>query len=644
MQLSIIIVNYNVQYFLEHCLLSIQAAIKDIEAEVFVVDNNSTDNSTQYLQPKFPWVTFIQNKVNKGFGAANNQVLQDCTGEYILFLNPDTIVPEKCFTTCINFFNQHNDCGAIGVKMVDGSGNFLPESKRAFPTLTASFFKIIGLAKIFPKSKLFNRYALGFLDENSNHRVDVLAGAFLMLSKPVIDDTKGFDEDFFMYGEDVDLSYRIQQMGYQNYYVADTTIIHFKGESTKKSSFKYVKHFYNAMSIFVQKNYTGSNAKRFLFFIKIAIWVKGFTSLVKSFFFKIGLPFFDALIILASFFTVEKLWVYFVRDGLAFNQNILPFIMVLFTVIFLIAATFSGIYDNLYKPLKACLACIVGITITIAAYSLFPEFLRFSRGVVICGGMLAAASITISRWLLIAINWIEKPQYISNHQFTTIVANKEEYEHTFKYFTNSNTQDKIIGRVSPVYNESNCIGSIENLVYTVQNLSIKEVIFCNKSLTYQDIIKQIQVLKSKVHFSFSSIYASSIISSHSKATTGEIIALEGNYAISNPYQKRMKRLLDILWCFYLLVSLPINILFLKKSAYFYKNIMPVLIGRKTWIGYMNTESGLPISKPFVLNCSGLPLNSFESIRSQSIEIIQSQYAKNYTWWQDVQLITKYLYN
>ncbi len=271
MQLSIIIVNYNVKYFLEHCLLSVIKACNDIDAEILVVDNNSSDGSEVYLSPKFPSVKFYWNKTNPGFGKANNSVLKDAVGDYILFLNPDTIVPEDCFTKCISFFESHTDCGALGVRMIDGSGTFLKESKRSLPTPTAGFFKMIGLAGLFPSSSLFAKYYAGQLPEKDNNKVEVLAGAFMMLNKKAIELTNGFDESFFMYGEDIDLSYRITQAGLQNYYLGETTIIHFKGESTQKKSSNYVNHFYGAIKLFVQKHYSRKLFLKFamLFFISV---------------------------------------------------------------------------------------------------------------------------------------------------------------------------------------------------------------------------------------------------------------------------------------------------------------------------------------------------------------------------------------
>ena len=278
MQLSVIIVNYNVKYFLEQCLYSVQKACLGIDAEIIVADNNSTDGSREYLEQNFEVVNFIWNSENVGFAKANNLALEKAKGDFILFLNPDTILSEDSIEKCLQFFAGNKMAGAIGIHMIDGSGNFLKESKRAFPSPLTSLFKLSGLARLFPRSATFSRYHLGHLPEKENHEVDVLAGAFMMMPKKVLDEIGNFDELFFMYGEDVDLSYRIQKAGYKNYYFAESTIIHFKGESTKRGSLNYVRLFYKAMSLFVNKHYSGSKAGVFTFLIQTAIIIRAFFS------------------------------------------------------------------------------------------------------------------------------------------------------------------------------------------------------------------------------------------------------------------------------------------------------------------------------------------------------------------------------
>ena len=251
------------------------------------MDNNSSDGSKDFFAGKFPEVRFIWHDENIGFAKANNFALKQCTGEYVLFLNPDTILPEDCLEKSLSFLQAQTIQGALGVRMIDGAGNFLKESKRGFPSPSTSLFKLAGLAKLFPHSKKFARYYLGNLDEYQNHEIDVLAGAFMLITKKVLDIVGGFDEAFFMYGEDIDLSYRIQKAGYKNYYFADSTIIHFKGESTKKGSLNYVRMFHKAMILFVRKHYKKVRLFNILMRIGIACnaVLSGITSIFKKIFF-----------------------------------------------------------------------------------------------------------------------------------------------------------------------------------------------------------------------------------------------------------------------------------------------------------------------------------------------------------------------
>lgn len=278
--LSVIIVSYNVKSLLEQCLRSVNAAINSLSAEVFIVDNASSDKSVEYLQPLFPQFQFLANPQNIGFAKANNLALEKCTGKYVLFLNPDTIVPPDCFIKCIDFLEKNLQAGALGVKMIDGNNMFLRESKRGLPTPSASFWKLTGMAALFPSSPLFSAYYAGHLTENETHEVEVLSGAFMLIRKKVLDITGGFDERFFMYAEDIDLSYRILKAGYKNYYFPDTVITHFKGSSTKKD-IQYVKQFYKAMSQYVRKHYGNGP---YLLLLESGIYIRGGIAAVLQFF------------------------------------------------------------------------------------------------------------------------------------------------------------------------------------------------------------------------------------------------------------------------------------------------------------------------------------------------------------------------
>jgi GT2 family glycosyltransferase len=281
MLLSIIIVNYNVKYYVEQCLNSVLASSIADDIEIIVLDNASDDGSLAYLTPRFPSVCFIDNKVNLGFSKANNIGISLARGKYILLLNPDTVIGEHVLENTCHFMETHPNAGALGVKMIDGFGQFLPESKRGFPTPWASFCKMTGLSKLFPASKLFSQYHLSFLDKNTTHKVDILAGAFMLLRKETITKTGMLDETFFMYGEDIDLSYRIQQSGYDNYYLPEK-IIHYKGESTHKNNVHYIKIFYGAMLIFYKKHFPRYN-RLYAIFIYIGIFVSGLFALLGKY-------------------------------------------------------------------------------------------------------------------------------------------------------------------------------------------------------------------------------------------------------------------------------------------------------------------------------------------------------------------------
>lgn len=277
--LSIVIVNYNVCGFLEQCLLSLADAVKEIPHEIFVVDNASTDGSDTYIPRRFPQVKYIYNAENVGFARANNQAMALSSGRYVLLLNPDTVVGESVLSEACRFLDDHPDAGALGVKMLDGDGRFLPESKRGFPSPWVSFCKIFGLAKIFPRSPRFGRYHLRYLDENEINRVDVLSGAFMLLRRSTLDRCGLLDEQFFMYGEDIDLSYRMTLTGRHNYYLP-LRIIHYKGESTKTESLRYVRIFYQAMLIFLRKHYP--HYKFFAqFSIRLAIYLRASAAAVR---------------------------------------------------------------------------------------------------------------------------------------------------------------------------------------------------------------------------------------------------------------------------------------------------------------------------------------------------------------------------
>ena len=279
MDLSVVIVNYRVKYLLEQTLRSVEQAMQGLTGEIIVVDNLSGDDSIAFSRERHPNVQYIENQENVGFARANNQAIMLAQGEYTLILNPDTIITPRCLEEGIAWMKSHPKCGAIGARMMDGNGVFLPESKRSFPTPWVSFCKIFGLSKLFPRSPLFAKYHLRYLSDQEPQCIDILSGAYMLCRTGVLQQLGGFDEDFFMYGEDIDLSYRIVKAGYQNWFLP-TPMVHYKGESTHKDSMRYVRVFYDAMLIFYRKHFPRFNVI-FYPIVKLGVIVRAGMAMAK---------------------------------------------------------------------------------------------------------------------------------------------------------------------------------------------------------------------------------------------------------------------------------------------------------------------------------------------------------------------------
>ncbi|MES2773415.1 MAG: glycosyltransferase [Bacteroidota bacterium] len=640
LELSVIIVNYNVKLFLEQCLCSVQKAMTGLQAEVIVVDNNSSDDSIAYLQPKFPWVQFVANKENTGFGKANNQGVAIAKGNYILFLNPDTLVPEDCFRQCLDFMKQHPDAGALGIKMVDGSGTFLPESKRAFPSPLTSFFKLTGFSAIFPKSKLFARYHLGHLSKDETHEVDVLAGAFMLLQKKAVDATGGFDEMFFMYGEDVDLSFRVQKAGLKNYYFAGSSIIHFKGESTKKGSLNYVRLFYQAMSLFVKKHYGGSKAAFFSVLIQVAILLRAMLTALAQFIRWIGLPLIDAAITLSCLIALKYFWSTYIKPGVEPVPAIINISLPAFTVLFILAGSIAGLYDKWYRPLRTLWAMLVAIVINLAAYSLLNEQYRFSRGIILFGGIAAALGIILVRWLLVRTNVISNEDENKEYRQTLIVATIPAFEETAEMMLAAGRNERILGRIAPDQSPARSIGQLQQLDTLLENIPARELIFCiDNTLSMKKTIEILQQKRS-VRYKFHYYQTQSLVGSDSKETSGETMLPELAYKIGQPQYKRYKRVADIVWCLFFLISLPVHLLLVKRPGRFLGNLFKVLSGDNTWVGYNITLKSLPPIKPGIISPTAKPVHMAQGFTAESLHTIDHWYARDYEWTDDMRLIMK----
>ena len=614
--------------------------MKGLEAEVIVIDNSSSDNSVAFLKPRFPFVSFIENAGNIGFSKACNQGLANAKGKYILFLNPDTIVPEDCFAKCIGFLSSRPDAGACGIKMLDGSGKFLKESKRSFPSPITSLYKLFGLSRIFPRSKQFSKYHLGHLDNNETHQVDVLAGAFIMVKKEVLDKTGGFDETFFMYGEDVDLSYRIQEKGFHNYYFADSSIIHFKGESTRKGSMNYVRMFYKAMSIFVNKHYGSGRAGLFNFFIQCAIWARAVMSAIANFIRRAGLPLLDAGLILLSFFVMKNIWNTYVKTDTHYENRLLFIAFPSFTLVYLLAAWYAGLYDRWYKKSELIGSTIIATVVMLAVYALLPEQYRFSRGIILFGAFLAFILISILRWVLIRGGVISSGNEKKDHANTLVVGSVEEYKKVLQLMEEAGMKEKVLGRVAVNENDPQAIGYWSRLDTISQSVPFNEIIICEGSLSFKNIIESLQQVKDKAKIKIHAADSQSIVGSDSKDTAGESLSKENGCRLANPYNRRLKRLVDVCIALAGLVSFPIQLFVVRKPFSFFGNCIDVLFGRKTWIGYSAPEKDLPSLRRAIIACNGIPASIKQELPKESLQMVDYWYARDYEPATDLKLVWK----
>lgn len=641
MKLSIVIVNYNVEHFLEQCLFSVRKAIANIEAEVYVVDNNSVDGSLKMLAEKFPEVKVIANKDNVGFSRANNQAIRISTGEYVLLLNPDTVVEDDTFTKTIEFMDSHPDAGGLGVKMVDGKGRFLPESKRGLPTPATAFYKMFGLTKLFPHSKRFAHYYMGHLDNDEINEVEILAGAFMLMRRATLDKCGLLDETFFMYGEDIDLSYRITLAGYKNYYYPKTRIIHYKGESTKKTSVNYVLVFYKAMEIFVKKHFADKGAKTFSFFINIAIYFKAFLALLSQFFSKAIQPLADAILGYGGLAAISYFWgnaMIYEGNG-SYPMTLFAIILPIYLLIWLLTSYFSGGYDKPYKIAPAVGGVFVGSLLILVFYALLPEQLRFSRALILLGMIWVAAEMSLSRWIGYMLN---RPnfQYGKNAKKRfLVIGSEDETKRVEQLLQSTSIKPDFIGLVSPFDDKEvpdNFLGNLHQVPDIIEIYKINEIIFCSKDISHQLIIDKMEEWHSSLDYKIAPEDTLSIIGSNSINTRGDLYTIDIK-TISTNSNRRKKRLFDMISSFTGIVLWIFLLFFINKPFSFLKNCFKVLFGKYSWIGYCDVKDVEKLRLPKIKKGIFDPSTNMSRIglTEEEKEQLNLMYARDYSLSKDI---------
>lgn len=644
MTLSIIIVNYNVRHFLEQAVSSALSALKGLSGEIIVVDNASVDDSVEMMQNMFPHVQLIQSKTNLGFSKANNIGIHAATGKYILLLNPDTLVPENCFKTCIDFIEKNNDVGALGVKMLDGSGKMLPESKRGFPSPWVSFCKMLGLHYVFPHSKLFNYYYLGHLDSNQNQEIDILTGAFFLVRRSILDEIGLLDESFFMYGEDVDLSYRVQKSGHKIYYLADTQIIHYKGESTKKVSLNYVSTFYNAMIIFAKKHFSGSKKSGTIMFLKFAIMLKGLLALIKTWFRAFSFIIIDSLAILTGVYLAKRFWsIWYFQTEYYYPSPIIWFNAVLYTCIWIFAFFIQGVYETKFKTASLLLSTIFGLFINLVIYSLLPEHYRASRMILLLSFLWTLIYAILSRMVYNKIAWNRWVIGVDKRKQIVVIGSPSTAEKVSLILNASKIEHQISKIISPTqitsdpnyWKELVAVYQVDQIIFGSPN-ELQDTF----GLSMNQVLSFINLIPAPVEFKMITESGQGIIGSPSKNNPGELYTFEVQYNLLQKIYLRQKRIFDLFFSLSVFIFSWLIILIQHNKLKFLSNLYEVIIGKKTWVGYSKEiaeKYQLPIIK------TGIIIPNIDKMEHQLEELNEPMirnYAWNYSVWMDLDICLK----
>ena len=585
MILSIVIVNYNVKYFLKQCLTSVLGSEKtlvdgsELDLDVWVVDNDSVDGSVEMVRRDFPTVHVIENHENVGFARANNQALAQATGQCLLLLNPDTVVESDTFVKCVDFMQSHPDCGGLCVKMVDGEGSYLKESKRGFPSPQASFYKISGLIHLFPHSKRIGAYYMGHLPENEVNEIEIMPGAFLMFRREVYGNIGGLDESYFMYGEDIDFSWRIRLAGWKNYYFPETHIIHYKGESTKKGSMNYVYTFYNAMAIFVKRYFSGSNARLFSALLHLAIWLRATVAWAKRCAQRLALPLLDFGMAYGGFVLLKQLWASHWANNIDYYPAQYTYLVIPLYILILMASSWlHGGYDKPIRPMRIVKGMGMGLLLLLAFYSLLDEGQRYSRMLLITGSLWTLSSTLLIRVILSALH-VKGYALKQRREKTLIVGSEKETARVSALYRNLSSPTS---QFSILNSQFSTPGHLQDLIRIEH---VDEVIFCGADIELQRIIELMASLKtSAVEYKIAPTEGDYIIGSNSILSSDSLYLDELN-TITTDTCRRNKRLFDIFSSLLLIVFSPLMFWFQHRKCTYFSHCFAVLFGRYSWVGY-----------------------------------------------------------
>ncbi len=652
MDLSIIIVNYNVKEFLQNLIHSIYKAAQSLKLEIIVVDNASDDGSAEFIKENFPEIILIANNHNVGFSKANNQGLAIAKGEYLLLINPDTIVREDTFTEMIKFFEKNEEAGLAGCKILNPDGTLQLACRRAFPGPWTSFCKVTGLSTLFPKSRLFARYNLTYLDENKTYEVDAISGSFMMMIRKVYEEVGGFDEQFFMYGEDLDLCYRIQKAGYKVFYVHSTQIIHYKGESTRRSSLDETKIFYDAMHLFVKKHLSSSFLVEVI--LRSAIGFRKFFAFMgkrKLIIISIVL---DFILFNLSLLAAEKIYQR-LSDWTGFPEFNFPIIFTIPALIQIAASAFLGVYKKDSLSILRNFGAIAAGFFLLSSLTFFFKQFAYSRAVIIFTYVILFFILTGWRVILKLFFKVGVKDITITGRHALIVGTNSNAVKLAKKLKQKHPEyHSIIGLIGftgkdigKIIDDIEVIGTIENLVKVIREKKVGEVIFSSEELSYNQMMSIVASCQDEnVEFKLVGTNMDFLVGKTSVSLLDNIPLIEIKYNISSPLLRFIKAAFDYGLALLALFFLYPFIYFItaikgKKSEFstFVLKVPQIFTGKVSFVGPQNSYS----NGNLFLGKRGLTgLWYIEETEGADSEKLDIYYAKNQNIWLDLEILGKTL--
>ena len=658
MDISVIIVNYNVREFLNNALISLFKSLEGYSSEVFVVDNASDDGSVELVQSKFPQVNLVANPVNVGFAKANNQALALSKGKFLLLLNPDTLVQEDTFEKLIDFFSSNNNAGMIGCKILNPDGSLQLACRRSFPTPWTAFTKTFGLSSLFPKSKLFARYNLTYLDPDKSYEVDAVSGSFMMMKREVFEKIGGLDETFFMYGEDLDWCFRVQQSGWKVYYVPATSIVHYKGESTKRSDIDELKVFYNAMRLFVRKHHAGSAF--FEWFIYSGIYVRKIIADASRLIKPLAIVLVDMIIVCGTILVGE----YIRKNSLfTFPDYAYPWSFIVPSMIVFISLLLNGVYTEFKLSVSRSIAAVFSAFVVISAIVSFEKDFAFSRMIMLISGGLSLILIPGWRLSLRLLGFGEKTNRTTLFGKRTLIVGVEQsgQEILKKLRARAGGGYSVVGfvdinrkRIGEKVLDVEIVGSIDTIGRIIEEQHISEVIFSSDAVSYSTILNVIANNRKRyINFRLVPNNLEVIIGKSSIEQLNEIPFIDIDYNIGKFSNRFVKRLFDIITSIFLLICFSPFVYFKRlfkaqPDVGISKVIlqMPrVLLGEMSIVGYSSAENSnvnknIFRGKPGVTGLIRIQNNG--TLTAEEKEQFDLYYAKNQSLLLDLEIIVKSL--